>query len=98
MVVSLLEALNINVFVHFDDTGDEVKEKEMAIQEVEPPQTAEEINKAYVEDEGLKSNGEYEAPMGGNAQQRYAAVGDDNPFAEVSGQTSDFVPRKSAWE
>jgi hypothetical protein len=60
--------------------------------------TDEDAPAGYTQDEGLQSNNqpEGEVPMGGTAQERYDAVGDDNPFAENSGQ-ENFKPKQSPW-
>ncbi|CAB9521790.1 expressed unknown protein [Seminavis robusta] len=56
----------------------------------------------YEQDEGVKGSTTQEteavrteAPMGGQAQQAYEAVGDDNPFADDGGNDQ---PKKSSWE
>jgi hypothetical protein len=55
----------------------------------------------YLQDEGIQGSSPTvtepaEAPMGGQAQQAYDAVGDDNPFADAG--ESDCQPKKSSWE
>ena len=74
-----------------DYSWNEVKEREMNQNEG----GASDDNQNYVTDEGLNDTMPTEAPMGGQAQQRYDAVGDDNPFEEGN---EDYAPKQSSWQ
>ena len=96
MMIMFRAVLYPLVGVDDDFSWNEVKEQEMN-EGVEAPDGAVPTN--YVADEGLnkKGGGEAnEAPMGGQAQQRYDAVGDENPFQDGNDET--FAPKKSSWQ